>query len=754
MFARHRQILPIFAVGGLAFFASVLFAAQTAKPLPANHAQNMQAGLELFKSRVRPILAENCLACHGGKEKKGDFDLSTRGKLTASGMVDEKAVSSPMYRVVAHLDDPHMPYKAARLPDASIKDIGRWIDLGAPYDRPLFESSTVEKKPKEVTAADRQYWAFLPLSKTPPPQVRQVDWPRGSIDRFLLAKMEAAGVQPVGDADRRVLIRRLYFDVIGLPPAPSEIDVFAAAPDLEKTWECLVDKLLADPHFGERWARHWLDCSRFAESHGFEHDYDRPFAYRFRDYVIRSFNADQRYDEFLRWQLAGDELAADDPQALAATGFLGAGVFPTQITVSEAERIRYDAMDDMLATTGYAMLGLTVGCARCHDHKYDPIPSRNYYQLLSAFTTTVRSEVEWDFGAKGGNPKEGKSKIQVTTEGLTPMRHHKADESIPDFYEKTYFLRRGDVAQKDGEASPGFLDVLVRHPDGARHWNSPHPPKARSSFRRAGLAAWITDSEYGAGNLAARVIVNRLWHYHFGRGIVSTLNDFGLQGDRPTHPEVLDWLAADLVANGWKLKRLHKLMLMSRAYRLCGAVTVENMALDPDNHLGWRHPRRRLEAEAIRDSLLAVGGNLDQTMFGPGTLDESMRRRSIYFTVKRSQLVPMLQVFDWPDTLTSAGVRPTTITPPQALVFLNHPQARHWVTALGARLKPAADKSLPDAVDLGYQIACGRTPSQRERSEGVAFITAVRGAKGGSLDMALTDYAWVLMSLNEFVYVE
>ncbi|MGA2259242.1 MAG: PSD1 and planctomycete cytochrome C domain-containing protein, partial [Thermoguttaceae bacterium] len=593
------------------FSQSSLFAADDPKRISADHVQNMQAGLELFKSRVRPVLIQNCLGCHGGKEMKGDFDLIDREKLMASGMVEREAASSQMYRVVAHLDDPHMPYKAARLPEESIRDLGRWIDLGAPYDRPLVEQNTTEKKPKEVTAADRQYWAFLPLSNPSPPQVRQADWARGPIDRFLLAKMEAARLKPVGEADRHVLIRRVYFDVIGLPPSPEEIDAFVAAPDLEKAWEAIVDKLLASPHFGERWARHWLDCSRFAESHGFEHDYDRSFAFRFRDYVIQAFNDDQPYDQFLRWQLAGDELAADDPQALAATGFLGAGVFPTQITVSEAERIRYDATDDMLATTGYAMLGLTVGCARCHDHKYDPIPSRNYYHMLSAFTTTVRSEVEWDFGKKSGNSKNEKSKIQVTTEGLTPMRHHKADESIPDFYDKTYILSRGDVAQKDGEASLGFLEVLVRHPDGATHWIAARPPKARTSFRRASLAAWISDAEYGAGNLAARVIVNRLWHYYFGRGIVSTLNDFGLQGDRPTHPELLDWMASDLVTSGWKLKRLHKQIVMSRAYRLCGATTAENMTRDPDNRFWWHRPRRRLEAEVIRDNLLAVSQQLD-----------------------------------------------------------------------------------------------------------------------------------------------
>ena len=313
------------------------------------------------------------------------------------------------------------------------------------------------------------------------------------------------------EADRAALVRRVYFDLIGLPPTPAEIDEVLLAKDFDKAWQDLVDRLLASPHYGERWGRHWLDCARFAESTGFEHDYDRPNAYHFRDCVIRAFNSDMPYDKFLQWQLAGDELAPDDPDAWAMTGFIGAGVFPTQITTSEAERIRYDAMDDMLATTGNAMLGLTVGCARCHDHKYDPIPTRNYYRLLSTFTTTVRSDVEWDEQTRqiksapkpirkskttkptkavaektataktaivststakpaADKPVANVINIQATTEGLAPSRYHKADESIPDFYAKTYYLKRGDVAQKDGEAPPGFLDVLVRHPDGEKHW--------------------------------------------------------------------------------------------------------------------------------------------------------------------------------------------------------------------------------------------------------------------------------------------
>ncbi len=291
-------------------------------------------------------------------------------------------------------------------------------------------------------------------------------------------------------------------------------------------------------------------------------------------------------------------------------------------------------------------------------------------------------------------PKSTRVKMQICTEGLKPMRLHTADASIPDFYPQTYYLKRGDVNQKDGVADLGFLQVLMRSPDGAAHWITPKPEGAHSSFRRAALAKWLTDTRNGAGALAARVIVNRLWHHHFGRGIVATINDFGLQGETPTHPELLEWLANDLVEHGWSLKRLHRTFVLSQAYRLSGASHAAGLKADPDNRLWWHRPRRRLEAEIIRDNLLAVGGRLDSAMFGPGTLDENMRRRSIYFTVQRSKMIPFLQVFDWPDSLTSAGARPTTVVAPQALLFLNNPQVRACAAGLAGRLLPDAQKDL------------------------------------------------------------
>jgi mono/diheme cytochrome c family protein len=729
---------------GVALF--LLGSVVAAQPVPPEHAANMAASQRLFTEKVRPLLEKNCMECHGAGKLRGGFSLLTRESLLKGGdhgvaVVAGKAKESPLLASLRHEREPHMPPNSPPLPREAVEALVKWIDLGAAYDRPL-GAVTVGKKPLVVTDKDRDYWAYRPLRPVEVPAVKDARWPANSVDQFLLAKMESAGIAPVAEADPRTLVRRLYFDLIGLPPTPEQVAQFERD-GLEKT----VDALLGSPAYGERWARHWLDPARFAESHGFEHDYVRPAAYHYRDFVIKAFNADMPYDQFVRWQIAGDELAPDDTLALSATGFLGAGVFPTQITNREAERIRYDAMDDMLATTGHAMLALTVGCARCHDHKFDPIPTRDYYRMLSAFTTTVRTEMDLDIDGK-------RTKVQVCTEGLKPMRHHTADGSIPDFYPHTYFLQRGDVAQKDGEADTGVLQVLTHHPDGAKHWIAPKPEGARTSFRRAGLARWLTDLDAGAGALAARVIVNRLWHHHMGRGIVATVNDFGVQGEPPTHPELLEWLAGDLVAHGWSLKHLHRQIVLSRAYRLSGATSADGLRIDPDNRLRWHYPRRRLEAEAIRDNLLAVGGILDRTPFGPGTLDEGMRRRSIYFQVKRSQLIPMLQVFDWPDTLTSAGVRPVTVVAPQALLFLNSPHVRGCAVGLAGRLKPTLERGLPEAVDLAYRLCFARPPSDKEKSAGVAFLTDSRQAHNGNLDAALTEYALALLGLNEFIYVE
>ncbi|HMC12474.1 MAG TPA: DUF1549 domain-containing protein, partial [Pirellulaceae bacterium] len=362
----------IFLIATLLCFASRWTSAQEpakGEPTPEfdpAHAEKMQEGLSLFKSQVRRLLIDNCVECHGGGEVESGFDLATRKGLVRGGshgpaVAPGKSADSNVVRFISHKEKPFMPAEADKLPVEQIAAISRWIDLGAPYDKPLVENPRDPDSWVNTVVPDRarEFWAFRPLANARPPVVKNENWIKNQIDRFVLAKLEEKGLTPNEAAEQRVLIRRAYFDLIGLPPTAA----------LDEPYETVIDTLLDSPHYGERWGRHWLDAARFAESHGFEQDYDRPYAYHFRDFVIEALNQDMAYDQFVRWQLAGDEFEPENPLALKATGFLGAGVFPTQITANEVERTRYDALDDMAATTGSAMLGLSVGCARCHDHK-------------------------------------------------------------------------------------------------------------------------------------------------------------------------------------------------------------------------------------------------------------------------------------------------------------------------------------------------------------------------------------------------
>jgi mono/diheme cytochrome c family protein len=1024
--------------GGL--LAAAAPAATPARPpaVGADHARRMALGRELFTKKVRGILQTHCLECHGASKLRGGLSLATRETLLKGGdsgpvIVPGKPKESKLHRLASQQDEPPMPPPPRkRLDKNQLADLARWIDLGAPYDKPLIDRpETTGKKPMVVTAADRRFWSFQPLKRPAVPVVKDGAWPRNPIDRFLLARMAQKGLSPAPQADKRTLLRRAYFDLIGLPPSPEEGQAFLADPS-PGAYEAMIDRLLASPHHGERWARHWLDVARFAESHGFEHDYNRPTAYPYRDFVVKALNSDLPYDTFVSWQLAGDEIAPDDPLALTATGFLGAGAHSTQITAATVEKERYDELDDIVRTMGTAFLGLTVGCARCHDHKYDPIPTRDYYRLVSTFTTTVRTDVEIDLepelsrdtrkrlareidrltlllrrherdvlpgrleawlrsakkpspwsivepiqsrsagGARftpqpdgsllasgknapfdtytfvvrtkaknitavrlealvhpsmvrggpgragngnfalsdftltaaplsGGKPvpvkiararatfeqrglpvsaaidadprsawavdpqfgkdhaavfdlerplghdggtiltftlkfsnntghnigrprlslgtqpsppaiagdgvpdpvrsvlthleanpgskptaaqravllrwfrnqddewrkltgqvedlrrrgaSVGKKKAMICSEGLPPIRLHSQGA---DFLEQTHFLKRGDPNQKDGVASPGFLQVLMRSPRQEKRWQVSPPPGWRTSYRRRSLANWITDVDQGAGRLLARVIVNRLWQHHFGRGIVATPSDFGLQGERPTHPELLDWLASELIANGWRLKPLHRLMMTSAAYRQGTSFDARKSSVDPDNRLLWRRIPRRLEAEVIRDSLLAVAGRLDRRMFGPGTLNPRHDRRSIYFFVKRSELPPMMVLFDAPDGTVGIEQRTTTTIAPQALVMMNNAVVRSASAGLAGRL--AGAKEPREAITRGYSIALGRPPGPSELAESLEFLREQRLAyqaekKTNAGRLALTDFCQVLLGLNEFVYVD
>ena len=684
-----------------------------------DHARHMRNGLELFRTKVRKLLIKHCAECHGQKQSEGGLNLLTRKGLLAGGetepaVVPGKADKSLLVRLIEHQDEPAMPVDRPRLSKSSIKAIRDWIDNGAPYDKPLIDGPTARVERRTITDADRKFWSFRPLTPISPPVPGDSAWCRTKIDRFILAKIEKHGLRPLSAASREKLIRRASLDLLGLPPSPEEIDAFVNDPS-DNAWGTVIDRLLASPHYGERWGRHWLDAVRFAESYGFEHDLDNENAYHYRDFVIRALNDDMPYDRFVRWQLAGDELAPDKPLARMATGFLAAGVHNADFAKVRVEQERYDELDDIASTIGTSMLGLSIGCARCHDHKYDPISQESYYRFITAFERTVRGEIE--LAVWPGDSK--KSKVLVAGEGVTPLA--RIYNPGPAFFEKTWFLRRGDTGLKGHEVSPGFLEVLMPADATARQWNTSADAarKAGSTFRRTALSKWITDTKSGAGSLLARVIVNRLWQHHFGRGIVATPNDFGARGTAATHPALLDWLTTKLTQGGWRLKTLHRQIMLSATYR-------------QDVTGGWRSPLdeelfrgrkvRRLEAEAIRDSMLAISGGLDRTMYGPGTLAEDQPRRSIYYKVKRSQMIRMMTLFDAPDALQGIGRRPSTTVAPQALALMNGPLVEQFAMGLAGRLSLKFEEHPDETVQRAFRETLGRMPTDKELSGSLRFI--------------------------------
>jgi hypothetical protein len=399
------------------------------------------------------------------------------------------------------------------------------------------------------------------------------------------------------------------------------------------------------------------------------------------------------------------------------------------------------------------MLGLTVGCARCHDHKYDPIPSEDYYRLTAVFTTAIRGEVDLAMA-----PDAKATKVQVTSEGLPHTKHNADERGFPHFYPKTYVLARGDVNQKQAEAVPGYLRVLESAGRSELSWHvAPRAGWTRTSMRRAALAGWMTDRADGAGALLARVIVNRLWQHHLGRGIVATPSDFGEQGEQPSHPELMDWLAAQLVENGWSLKRLHRMIVTSAVYMQDSRYDEARAKIDRENVFLWRYTPRRLEAEPIRDTLLAVSGRLDVSMFGPGKLDPNMRRRSIYFFIKRSQLIPSMMLFDWPEHLVGIGGRATTTTAPQALLFMNSQLGRE--SAAGLALRVGGEQRSEGRIRRAYKLVLGRAPSPDETRLAVDFLACQRSrySEGGTPEpehRALADFCQALLSMSETIYVQ
>jgi len=598
----------------------------------------------------------------------------------------------------------------------------------------------------------RKHWAFQPVGASALPPVKEASWVKNEVDRWILAALEAKGLKPSPEASRAILIRRVTLDLIGLPPTPEEVAAFENDPS-PQAYERLVDRLLENPHYGERWGRHWLDLARYADSSGFHNDLDRPYAWKYRDYVIRSLNDDKPYARFIAEQLAGDAIDGAGEESLIATGFCRNGPSNDDNMGKSPEAIeqyRVDQLDDVISTTSAVFLGLTVGCARCHDHKTDPILTKDYYSLLSIFNGTEKLGLSK--GAKDKNDKDiaDANKIMALV------------EKKPDV-PKTHILLRGSAANRGDEVGPDVLTVLA--PQGLAF------PQAngKTSLRRRTLGDWIASP---ANPLTWRVIANRLWQHHFGIGIVPSPSNFGFTGMRPTHPELLDFLARQLIANGGHLKPLHKLMLMSATYRQSSQANEIGQPTDPTNQLLWRMNKQRVEAEVIRDSILAVSGNLNPKLGGPGMkpriranlLDASQRnkwpslasegpeqwRRSVYIYVKRQLLMPGMELFDAPPTTDSCALRSQSTVPTQALVLMNDEFVEDQAGFLAQRVLRDCGADETKAIDRLFLLTLAHTPTHERQGQAKQFVHE-REQQSNRL-AALADLAHVLFNSSEFVY--
>jgi cytochrome c553 len=944
--------------------------------------------VQFFESKVRPVLVENCLKCHGPDKQKSNLRLdSLSAALTGGDMgaavVPGKPEESLLVTAIRHDDDTLKMPPSKKLAPQQIADLTRWVQIGSPWPGGTVAAAGgagTRKGAFEITDKDRAHWAFQPVRRPIVPSVSNPAWIRNTVDTFILSGLDANGLRPNPPASKHELVRRAYYALTGLPPTPQDVDAFLTDPAPD-AYESLIDRLLSSPRYGEKWARHWLDLVRFAETNSFERDNPKPSAWRFRDYVVRSLNQDKPYDRFVREQLAGDELFRGDVDALIGTGFYRLGIWDDEPV--DREQARYDAIDDIVATTSQVFLGLTVDCARCHDHKIDPIPQKDYYRLVSFFQNinhfrnggptdealifTVPGSKE-DYEAKVAEQARQSSElqakisaieadflarssadqaVQADLDDLTYRLYRDTYDRLPDFSgikpEKTdeletqrfdlsprsrddafglvfegvlivpkdgtytfyldsddgsrltvagqtvieydgvhelgnersasvelssgrlpirldYFQKTAKLGLRVGWSGPGFLrrSLSADGPDTQRnsedlallirakgvealgqaqfdaYWvlkrqlsaikkakpttetalcvteqgtsaadthvllrgnaaapgekvepgflsvlGSPEPvvptppPGSKTTGRRAVLADWIISPE---NPLTPRVIVNRLWQHHFGRGIVRSSSNFGSQGDRPTQPELLDWLASELVAGGWRLKPLHRLIMTSNTYRMSSRSDPEALAKDPTNNAFWRFDMRRLSAEEIRDSILAVCGTLNPAMYGPGVYPEipaevlagqsqpgkgwpisppaEQTRRSVYVHVKRSLLLPLIETFDAAETDRSSPVRFSTTQPTQALAMLNGRFLNDQARALAKHLKREAGDDPSAQVRLALRLVACREPSEAEVQRGVAMMGTLAGTDNAKSDQALAALSLVVLNLNEFLFLD
>ena len=861
-----------------------------------------------FEKDIRPILKAHCFDCHGeGEQLKGGLDVRLQRLMLKGGddgpvIVPGKPDQSLLFQKV-HSGE--MPKRDKKLTGEQVALIKQWIASGAKTARP--EPAEVGKG-AGITDEERAFWSFQPIRQPKVPAMKPKDRVRTPVDAFLVAAMAKKKLGFSPDAEKVTLLRRASFDLTGLPPTLAQVEVFLAdaAPD---AYEKLVDRLLESPHYGERWGRHWLDVAGYADSDGYsDADPPRAYAYKYRDYVIRSFNADKPFDQLITEQLAGDELARAtqaDPQAaldpqkrelLIATGFLRMGVDGSATpALADPDAVRNQVVADTIKIVSTSLLGLSVGCAQCHDHRYDPIPQADYYRLravlepaydwknwrtpdqrlISLYTEDDRKkagEVEAE-AKKLADEKETKQK-QFIAEALTkhlekyeaPLReelraaydtpadkrtaeqkklladnpsvnispgvlyqyNQKAADELKAIDAKiadvrtnkppedfisvltepadkvpvTYLFHRGDPKQPKEAVPPGGLSVLA--PPGQTIELPEKDPNLATSGRRLAFAQWLTS---GTNPLVARVLMNRVWLHHFGHGLVGTPADFGTMGERPSHPELLDWLASDFVEHGWQLKRMHKLIMTSTAYRQSSRRDPRREQHDPENRLYWRKPIQRLDAEIIRDAILSASGAFNEKMFGPPVpvrpdaqgqivvgidktegdnkmpVEVAMNgeefRRGVYIQVRRSRPLAMLHAFDAPVMEVNCERRQTSTVATQSLMLMNSQFMLDQAARFAQRLQKESGEDLAGQITRAWQLAFSRSPTASERADALAFLsgqvdllkTAAEKSAGESKEgkkdekakpaakpapelQALTDLCQALLSANEFLYVD
>jgi hypothetical protein len=814
--------------------------------------------LEFFETKVRPILAGTCQKCHGGENHKGGLRLDSRESLLKGGesgvaIVPGNPAASPMIDAVNYRGLEMPP--TGKLSPRQIAALAEWVKMGAPWPKESPSSAASKRSDFTITDEDRRYWAFQPVGHPAVPKVGRSEWIANPIDAFVLARLETKGLAPTPPADPRTLVRRVFFDLIGLPPKPEEVDSFVADHS-PKAYEQLIDDLLSRKQYGERWGRHWLDVTRFAQTNGYERDDEKAEAWRYRDYVISAINDDKPYDRFVLEQLAGDELPDTTNDSIVATGFYRLGIWDDEPDSQKAAA--WDEIDEMVRTTGSAFLGLTLGCARCHNHMFDPISQEDYYQFAAFFRnvepfgvpksathlatnedgiytplTSPQEYLPWqarkaELNRQQNRPKEklkalrqsvanrlkAQRKSRLTPDNrevdkhLTVAERAEKDRLSAEItrlenelrkvpfsralsvrecglpLRETRVLIRGNVATPGQKVEPRLLTVLsgkkidavpVSYQVGSPHDGTVRPWLAELGVKptlglRRQLAEWIADKQ---NPLTARVMMNRLWQEHFGRGIVRSSDNFGRAGVPPTHPELLAWLARDFMDGDWRIKRMHKRIVMSNTYRMSSAEdNPRAQAIDTDNEFFWRQNLRRLDAEAIRDSMLAVSGRLSLEMGGRGffpklsaeVLETESRpgfgwgesssaeqsRRSVYIYLKRTLMVPFLETFDYTNTAESVGNRPVTTVAPQALLLLNSEFANEHAVALADRVRREAGPDCSKQIDRLFRLAFGRSPKADETTLAKRLLDR-RVQKGAD---PLQSLCLVVLNLNEFIYVD